>query len=130
MNYALLYQWEQELAQHLPMLNSWQQANVALFSYGIIRAESCQQGSVARQVSCAEGVESTVRRWRRFLDNKAFPLEAFFAGWSRWVVEALGCEEVTLLVDETKLHERMAVMMVGIAWEGRCLPLAWRTYRG
>jgi hypothetical protein len=129
MNYPLLYQWEQELAQHLPMLNSWQQANVALFSYGIIRAESCQQGNVARQVSCAEGVESTVRRWRRFLDNSTFPLEEFFASWSRWVVEAIGSREVTLLVDETKLHERMGVMMVGVAWEGRCLPLAWRTYR-
>ena len=102
MNYPLLYQWEQELSQHLPMLNSWQQANVALFSYGIIRAESCQQGQVARQVNCAEAVESTVRRWRRFLDNRAFPLADFFAGWSGWVVKALGSKDISLLVDETK----------------------------
>lgn len=129
MNYPLLYQWEEELAQHLPLLNSWQQANVALFSYGIIRAESCQQGAVARQVSCGEAVESTVRRWRRFLDNRVFPLERFFGVWSQWVIEALGCEAITLLVDETKLHDRIGVMLVGVAWEGRCLPLAWRTYR-
>jgi hypothetical protein len=129
MNYPLLYQWEQELSEHLPMLNSWQSANVALFSYGIIRAESCQQGAVARQSNCAEGVESTARRWRRFLDNASFPLTAFFSGWSGWLVAALGARSVTLLVDETKLHERIGVMMVGIAWEGRCLPLAWRTYR-
>jgi hypothetical protein len=129
MNYRLLYQWEQALAQHLPILNSWQQANVALFSYGIIRAESCQQGKVARQVSCAERVESTIRRWRRFLANRAFPLEAFFAAWSRWVVEALNPQQVTLLVDETKIHQRIGIMLVGVAWQGRCLPLAWRTYR-
>ena len=47
MNYKLLYQWEQHLAGHLPCLNSWQRANVALFSYGIVRAESCQQATVA-----------------------------------------------------------------------------------
>lgn len=129
MNYPLLYQWEALLAGHLRCLNSWQQANVALFSYGIIRAEGCQQAEVARQVSCGERVASAARRWRRFLDNAAFPLDAFFTEWSRWVVEALGCRQITLLVDETKVQDRIGVLLVGVAWEGRCLPLAWRTYR-
>jgi hypothetical protein len=129
MNYALLYQWETLLAGHLPSLNGWQRANIALFSYGVIRAESCQQETVARQVSCGEAVESAARRWRRFLDNTRFPLEAFFSDWSRWVLEALGGSQVTLLVDETKLHERVGVMVVGVAWQARCLPLVWRTYR-
>ena len=128
MNYPLLYQWETLLAAHLPGFNSWQQANVALFSYGIMRAESCQQGAVARQINGAEAVESTTRRWRRFLNNDAVSLDGFFQEWSRWVVEGLGLEQITVLVDETKLHDRMGVMLVGVAWEGRCLPLAWRTY--
>lgn len=64
MNYKLLYQWEAEVTGHLPCLNSWQGANVALFSYGVVKAESCQQGQVARQVCCGEGVESAARRWR------------------------------------------------------------------
>jgi Transposase DDE domain len=129
MNYTLLYQLEKLLSAHLPSMNSWQQANVALFSSGIIRAEGCQQGEIARQVSCGEQVESTARRFRRWLDNQAVDLNAFFREWSQWVVGAVGGEQVTLLVDETKLHDRIGVMMVGVAWEGRCLPLAWRTYR-
>jgi hypothetical protein len=128
MNYQLLYQWETRLSAHLPSLNRWQQANIALFSYGVIRAESCQQGAIARQVSCGEQVESTARRFRRWLDNRAINLNAFFCEWSRWVVTAIGSERVTLVVDETKLDDRIGVMMVGLAWEGRCLPLAWRTY--
>lgn len=129
MNYKLLYQLERMLSAHLPCMNGWQQANVALFSYGVIEAESCQQGAIARAVSCGEQVESSARRFRRWLDNEAVDLPAFFAEWSRWVVEQVGMEEVTLLVDETKLHDRMGVMMVGLAWQGRCLPLAWRSYR-
>jgi hypothetical protein len=129
MNYELLYQWEELLAAHLPALNGWQRANVALFSYGIMEAESCQQGAVARQVSCAEQVESTARRWRRLLANKALPLEAVCEQWTRWVLENLGMKRITLLVDETKLHDRMGVMLVGVAWEGRCIPLMWRVYR-
>lgn len=129
MNEKLLYQWATEIASHLPCLNSWQVENVALFSYGIIQAESCQQGEVARQVSCGERVESTSRRWRRFLNNDQFPLAGFFEAWSGWVVRGLRQKCVTLLVDETKLHDRIGVMMVGVAWQNRCLPLAWRTYR-
>ena len=129
MNYQLLYQWETLLSAQLPSLNSWQRENVALFSYGVIEAESCQQGAVARQVSCGEAVESTSRRWRRWLSNTAVDREQFFSEWSRWVVSSMDTDTVTLLVDETKLEDRIGVMMVGIAWQGRCLPVAWRTYR-
>jgi hypothetical protein len=129
MNYKLLYQLQQELSAHLPGFNSWQQANMALFSYGVIQAESCQQGEIARQVSCGERVESATRRFRRWLDNEALDLNGFFRAWSQWVVAAVGNSAVTLLVDETKLDKWVGIMMVGLAWEGRCLPLAWRTYR-
>lgn len=128
MNYQLLYQWECLLSAHLPSFNSWQQANVALFSYGVIQAEACQQGVIARQVSCGEQVESTARRFRRWLDNRSLQLDAFFREWSQWVVSGVDSAQVTLVVDETKLDDRIGVMMVGLAWEGRCLPLAWRTY--
>lgn len=128
MNYPILYQWEQALARQLPSLNSWQVANVALFSYGIIRAESCQQGQVARQVSCGEQMLSTVRRWQRFLDNPALDLAGFSRDWTSWVVGQLPGTRLTLLVDETKLADRLAVMVVGVAFEGRCIPLAWQAY--
>jgi len=129
MNLPLLYQWQARLGKALSKLNSWQIENVGLFSYGVIRAESCQQGQIARQVNEHERVESTMRRWRRFLSNKAFPLEVFFAEWTRWVLSAMVGTEITLLVDETKLHDRIGVMVVGVAWQGRCIPLAWRAYR-
>lgn len=129
MNYELLYQFEQLLSAHLPCLNSWQQANVALFSYGVLQAESCQQGAIARKVSCGEQVESTARRFRRWLANDGLDWAGFFKAWSGWVISRVGEKHITLLVDETKLHDRIGVMLVGLAWQGRCLPLAWRAYR-
>lgn len=128
MNFKVLYQWSEELASYLPSLNSWQIANLGLFSMGVIRAESCQQESVARQVSCGERVASTGRRWRRFLGNTGFPLAVFFKEWTTWVVRRYEGDRLYLLVDETKLQDRFGVMMIGLAWEGRCIPLAWRCY--
>lgn len=128
MNHPLLYQWTEEIATRFRSLNSWQAANVALFSQGVIRAGSSRQQPIARQVACGERMDSAARRLRRFIANEHFPLEAFFAELSKWIVSALPGERVYLLVDETKLADRLGVMMVGVAWEGRCIPLAWRCY--
>ena len=128
MSYPVLYQWIQTIATHLPCLNSWQVENVGLFTIGIMRAESCQQQQIARQVATGEKIESCARRLRRFLDNALFPLHAFFAQWTAWIVSQLPPGKLYLLVDETKLQDRLAVMVVGVAWEGRCIPLAWRCY--
>lgn len=129
MNLPLLYQWKTELANALTALNTWQADNVALFTYGVIKAEACQQNKIARQVKQGERVESAARRWRRFLNNQRFPLALFFAQWTAWVIRALGSLKITLMVDETKIHDRIGVMGVGVAWQGRCIPLAWRAYR-
>lgn len=128
MSYPVLYQWNQTIANRLPCLNSWQVENVGLFSIGIMRAESCQQQQIARQVATGEKVESCARRVRRFLDNNRFPLQTFFMEWTAWIVSQLPPGKLYLLVDETKLQDRLAAMVVGVAWEGRCLPLAWRCY--
>lgn len=129
MNYRLLYQWEKEIATELPCLNSWQAANVALFSLGVIEAGKCQQQEVAYKVATGERVESCMRRWRRFQANKGLAMSTFFGQWSRWLLRALGRRQVHLLVDETKLQDRIGALVVGVAWEGRCIPLAWRCYK-
>ena len=125
MNQKVLYQWTEEIRKHLPSLNSWQITNVALLSYGVIKAESSQQPKIARQIRVGEKVASAARRIRRFVSNGGFPLAAFWVEWVGWVVSALGMKQLTVLVDETKIRDRVAAMVVG---EGRCLPLVWRLY--
>lgn len=129
MNGKLLYQWREEIASHLPSLNGWQVERVSLMSMGIIEAEHCQQEVVARQVAGGEQVASAARRWRRHLADERWQQGAFVAEWVGWVVGQMAGERVYLLVDETKLGDRMGVMVIGVAFEGRCIPLAWRSYR-
>jgi hypothetical protein len=38
--------------------------------------------------------------------------------------------EIIVLVDLTKLSDRIDIMMVGLAYRGRCIPLAWRCLPG
>ena len=109
MNQKLLYQWSNEIAKNLAVLNTWQVEILALFSQGIIRAESCQQQQIARQVTCGERVDSAARRMCRFLDNATFPLEAFYSEWTNWIFSGLASDYIYLLVDETKLEDRFPV---------------------
>ena len=113
---------------HLPSLNSWQVENLALFSYGVIEAESSQQMKIARKVVCGEQVMTAERRLRRFIANERVCLDRFFGEWTGWVMGRLEAERIVLMVDETKLADRMAMMVVGVGFEGRCIPLAWRCY--
>lgn len=98
MNLEILYQWREEIARHLPSLNSWQVDNVALFTQGIIHAESSQQETIARKVVCGERTSSASRRLRRFLANDAVDMSGFFANWTNWVLSALAIEKIYLCV--------------------------------
>ncbi len=130
MNAQTVYQWTEEIGKWLgAVLNSWQVVNVGLMSYAVIKGEGSQQQRMARAMRSGERVDSAARRIRRFISNPGINVALFFVYWVAWVAGCIGDKRVTLLVDETKLHDKLGVMVVGLAWQKRCLPLAWRVYR-
>jgi hypothetical protein len=48
MNHQLLYQWAEEIATRFRSLNSWQAANVALFSQGVRSEQAAAASSALR----------------------------------------------------------------------------------
>lgn len=128
MNQQKLYQWLGEVTSQLNGLNRWQQDNIALFSYGVASARSCQEWKIASYLSEYGQVASLRRRLQRFLSNQGLRMSEFFREWSGWVVSGYSGKTLWLVVDETKLHDRLAAMVVGLVYERRCIPLAWRCY--
>ncbi len=100
--------------------------NVRVFSRAVVRAQSSQ----VRKIAGASGqrADSQRRRLQRFLQATG-GLNPFFQHWTRSVVKQLKQRHVVLVVDETKLKAVFGVMVVGVVYEGRCIPLAWRVYR-
>lgn len=129
MNLNILYQWTDEIARHLPSLNGCQIVNLSLFSYGVVLSWSSQQSAIARRIACGELVASAVKRLQRFTGNEKWCNERFFVEWSSWVISKLRASSICLLVDETKLKDRMGIMMIGLAFENRCIPLYWTCYK-
>ena len=74
----------------------------------------------------ADRVERRLQRW---LNHPRLIRTEYQQAWVGWVLSKLeDSQPLTLLVDETKLSEHLHVMLVGLAWQRRCLPLVWRSY--
>jgi hypothetical protein len=95
------------------------------FSRAVVCAESCHERKLAGSVG--GNPNSQRRKLQRFLGSKLV-MKRFFQQWASAVVRQFGLKSLTLVVDETKLDDRIGVMVVGAVYEGRCIPLAWRSY--
>lgn len=126
MNPKQLYHWVRRVSKTWTGVTRHFRENVCVFSRAVVRAESSQIRKIA---GCAGGnADSQRRRLQRFV-KRPQPLNAFFQAWSNSVGQALKLRSVVLVVDETKLKDQLGVMVVGLVYDQRCLPLAWRVYR-
>src|SRR3954469_8444649 len=126
MNSRQVYQWVKRESKCWVEVNRHFRGNVVTFSRGVAASQSSQLRKIS---GCVGGrADSQRRRLQRFVAQQV-SLNGFFVAWTRSVVKALGKGELVLAVDETKLKDKLGVMVVGALVEGRCIPLAWRVYR-
>ena len=126
MNPSKLYQWVAKTSKGWEGVSRHFQENVTVFSRAVVRSQSSQIRKIA---GVAGGrADSQRRRLQRFVGQEQ-PLASFFKNWTQSMVSELGKRQITLVVDETKLKTLFGVMVVGVVYERRCIPLAWRVYR-
>lgn len=120
-----VYQLFEEIREWLP-LKKWQAMGLALFSIGIVLSERSTLSKVAEKLWFAGRADSLERRFQRWIANPRIEVSTCCQAWVRWVFSSMvDLEEVMLLVDLTKLSDRLDILMVGVAYRKRCIPLAW-----
>jgi hypothetical protein len=128
MNLPLLYQWSEMIDKRFPNLGRWQKRTLALFSYGILLAQTCTLSKVSQHLSGKAETSSVERRLQRWLANEHLVIKPLMGMWIEWVLDLWGKAPLVVMVDETKLAEHVAVMMVGVAYQSSAIPLVWRAY--
>ena len=125
MNQRRVYRWLKASSKRWTGMTRHFKQNVVHFSAGVARANSSQ----VRKIAGMSGgrADSQRRRLQRFVANQQ-PMEAFFVSWTKSGLERIAGSRIVLAVDETKIENRLAVMVVGVMFQGRCIPLAWRVY--
>jgi hypothetical protein len=123
-----LYPWIRQIKQIFAELGHWQMVGLALYSYGIVQAEHCAAGRVAEKLVKLGKVSSIQKRLERWLHNERISWSSCCRVWSAFVMRQYVGERLILLVDETKLGHHLSVMVVGLAYRGCCIPLAFWCY--
>jgi hypothetical protein len=117
-----------QVQNDFPVLGKWQAKGLALFSAGVVLAERCTLSKVAEKLLLAGKPDSLERRIQRWIANGRLDVEAMSRCWIETVARAVASEEWVLLVDETQLSNHLRAMVVGLAYQSTCIPLAWRCY--
>lgn len=129
MNQEQFYQWFQVIQQRFPEMKKWQTIGLALISYGILKARSSQASLIAEELPEFGKASTVERRIQRWISNQRINISKICVPWTKWIMEAYRGEQVYLLVDETKLSDRIGCIMISLAFEKRAIPLIWRCYR-
>lgn len=118
------------LVQSFSGLGAWQKRAFALWCCGVVLAGSCQLSAVADALVSVYPASAVAlsKRLSRFLSNPRISDELLSQAWVTWIAQTYLSAHWVILVDETKLSDHLGVMMVGLAYRGRAIPLLWRCY--
>ena len=112
-----------------PNLSKPQAAVLAAFRFGIIKAKSRPINAVARGLTFLRIPDAVATRLRRFISNPRIDISESCKRIARSVIRAPPRKKpVIVLVDETRLQDRLNAMAVSVAYEGRAVPVAMMTH--
>jgi hypothetical protein len=132
-NATLYHIWRQRLSQLIPEDCKYQRfrlTNMLLLVVGIYKAKSVHLSLIARKLPIRVRKLSLERRLRRFTDNGAIRVRDWYRPIAVTLLKAASSGgQVHLLIDSTKVSARHQLIMVGIAYQRRALPLTWTWIR-
>ena len=118
------------LMQLLPKERDSRLTNLALLMVGIWGARSVQTGRLAAYIPLYIKKLSVVRRMERFLDNRAVRVRSWYEPVARWLISAGSVTgEIALVMDSTTVSAHHRLVLVGLAYRARVVPLAWSWVR-
>jgi len=136
-----VYQWAEELQQALPQLSRPQVRVLALWSVGMVLAQSCALTAVSGLLGAVLGQSANTVRQRlregcyaavdkRGACRQAVDVQTCFAPLLRWVLGHWEGTQLVLALDATSLGQRFTVLCVSVVYRGCAIPVAWRVVPG
>ena len=122
----LLQTWTAQLRTLLPQERMSRIRALALFSLGMIQAQTVRLHRVAAALPLADSVPSTERRLQRFLANERVQVATLWHPLLPHLLAGWAGREATLVFDPTPYGPTSTILWIGIVWHRRVLPLGWQ----
>lgn len=133
-----LSQWTATVSTHLPHLTRPHATVLALWSYGMVVAQSCGITTVAAFLALLlQKKEATLRQqlreWcyaapdKKGAKRQEVEVSACFGPLLRWVLAWWAPDErrLALAMDATTLGQRFTVLVISVVYRGCAIPVAW-----
>lgn len=115
------------LRQHDNWLDLRHLKTLAWMMAGLIQSGTINLTAWAPYVqSRAKYAQSTVRRFRRWLDNERIQVHALYGPLIQQALGEWGQHKLHLALDTTVLWNQYCVIRISVVYRGRAIPLVWR----
>ena len=104
--------------------------NLALMITGLCLSPGIHLSQIAGEWPLAGRDPSLFNRLRRFLANPAVDVSVWYRPIARRLIAPFAGRRLRLVVDVTKVGFNHRLMVIGLAYRKRTLPLAWSVHQG
>ena len=129
-NLRLYHKVFHQICQWLPAERVTRQRNLALLVMGLCLSRGIYLAAIVSSWPLPGKAVSLVNRLRRFLDNEQLQVGEWYQPVVQQVVTALAHQPLRLVIDSTKVGFDHRLLVVGLAYRKRTLPLAWSVHQG
>jgi hypothetical protein len=117
------------LKQMMKLDHQGQVATLAMMISGIILSRNAQLSVMSSEVPTETKEKSIEMRMRRWVKDD-LDVEAVYMPFARQILEAMRHMPLVLVMDGSQAGRGCMVLMVGVLYQKRALPIAWLVYKG
>jgi len=129
-NLQYYYKVRNQLCQWWPTERITRLRNMALLIMGLQLSRAIHMALIVRKWPVRGKEPSLVNRLRRFLDNPRVKVREWYQPLAIDLVQAFAGQQIRLVIDCTKIGFNYRLLMIGLAYKKRTLPLVWSIHRG
>jgi len=118
------------LKQDLKMSHQGYVVTLAMMITGIVMGKKAQLSVMSDEVPYNAKNKSIEMRMRRFVKHKKIDTEITYMPFARHILVALATFPLVLAMDGSQVGRGCMVLMVGVVYRSRLLPIAWVVYKG
>jgi hypothetical protein len=124
-NVQLYPQLLQQLTLLLPQARPALVANLALTVLALAQSRDCHLATLATVLPLEGKRENLIQRLRRWLKNPRLTQRVYYVPLIKHLFTHWEGAEVALVMDRTDLTNRHSLLVLGVAYGKRAIPLAW-----
>lgn len=117
------------LKQMMKLDHQGQVVTLAMMISGIVMSRNAQLSAMSSEIPTETKEKSIEMRMRRWVKDD-IDVEAVYMPFARQIMQALSCFPLVLVMDGSQAGRGCMVLMVGVLYRKRALPIAWLVYKG